>query len=95
MNEIKGVVFTVGFLCLDGYLSFNRSAILVAINGDFKFRPLQGKRKFRPFLQRVVTALGDTWAHLSLDRHDLKTRVSELWAAMYDEHLAQNEGRSG
>jgi hypothetical protein len=72
-------------------LSFNRSAILVAINGDFKFRPLQGKRVFRPFLQRVVTALGGQWVNLDLEVHELKTRVAEVWAAMNEEHLEKEE----
>jgi hypothetical protein len=74
-------------LSLDGISSSNRKAVIQVTGGKYKDSPLQGRSVFRPFLENVIKALGDDWAHLTVDTKGLASPVAKMWAALKDEEL--------
>jgi hypothetical protein len=73
-------------LWLDGIPSFNRKAVIQVTGGKYD-DCIFGKRNFRPFLENVIKALGDEWAHLTVDTVDLASPVAKVWAALKNEEL--------
>jgi predicted ArsR family transcriptional regulator len=64
----------------------NRKAVIQVTGGKYD-DCIFGKRNFRPFLENVIKALGNEWAHLTVDTVDLASPVAKMWAALKNEEL--------
>jgi predicted ArsR family transcriptional regulator len=71
-------------LWLDGIPSSNRKAVIQVTGGKYD-DCIFGKRIFDAFLENVIKALGDDWAHLTVDTKDLHSPVAKVWASLKDE----------
>jgi hypothetical protein len=61
----------------------NRKAVIQVTGGkydDCPFGPI-----FDAFLENVIKALGDDWAHLTVDTKGLASPVAKMWGALRNE----------